>query len=165
MSKPTSQHVCQACGHVERKWLGRCPGCGTVSSFVEEHASAGPKSSKGGSLAISRPAAKAIRITDVDITEVPRRKLGMGELDRVLGGGLVPGSLVLVGGEPGVGKSTLLLEVAKRLSARLRRRQQTHGRLLSALISRAPRRGALRQHQRRRRWARAHIPTWCSSQM
>ena len=116
MSKPTSQHVCQACGHVERKWLGRCPGCGAVSSFVEEHASAGPKSSKGGSLAVSRPAAKAIRITDVDITEVPRRKLGMGELDRVLGGGLVPGSLVLVGGEPGVGKSTLLLEVAKRLA-------------------------------------------------
>jgi DNA repair protein RadA/Sms len=115
--KSTSQHVCQACGHVERKWLGRCPGCGAVSSFVVERAAAGPKSSKGGSLASGRPAAKAVRITDVDLKEVPRRRLGLGELDRVLGGGLVPGSLVLIGGEPGVGKSTLLLEVAKRLAS------------------------------------------------
>ena len=116
MVKSSTQHVCQTCGHVERKWLGRCPQCGTFSSFVEERAVAGPKSSKGGTLAVARPAAKAVRITDVDLAEVPRRPLGMGELDRVLGGGLVPGSLVLISGEPGVGKSTLLLEIAKRLA-------------------------------------------------
>jgi len=116
MAKATSQHVCQQCGTVERKWMGRCGGCGAINSFVEEHVAAGPKSSKGGSLG-ARPKSQAVRITDVDLKEVPRRKLGLGELDRVLGGGLVPGSLVLVGGEPGVGKSTLLLEVARRLAS------------------------------------------------
>ena len=115
MAKSETSYVCQTCGHTERKWVGRCPGCNAWSSMQEERTVRGPKAS-GRSAAIARPAAKAIRITDVDITEVPRRSLGMGELDRVLGGGLVPGSLVLIGGEPGVGKSTLLLEVARRLS-------------------------------------------------
>ncbi len=115
--KKGSHHVCQTCGHVESKWVGRCPQCGAISSFVEERARSAPKSSRGGSLGAARPAQKAVRITDVDLSDVPRRRLGLGELDRVLGGGLVPGSLVLVGGEPGVGKSTLLLEVARLLAS------------------------------------------------
>lgn len=113
MAKVETRFVCNSCGHVERKWAGKCPNCNAWSSFEEEKSATANKASKTQA---TRPAGKAIRITDVDITEVPRRKLGMGELDRVLGGGLVPGSLVLVGGEPGVGKSTLLLEVAKRLA-------------------------------------------------
>lgn len=113
MAKSETRFVCQACGHVERKWAGRCPNCNAWSSFVEETSAQTPKASKAQT---TRPAGRAIKITDVDITDVPRRRLGLGELDRVLGGGLVPGSLVLVGGEPGVGKSTLLLEVAKRLA-------------------------------------------------
>jgi DNA repair protein RadA/Sms len=113
MAKVESRYVCQTCGHAERKWLGRCPSCSAWSSFVEERASSAPKAGRTGE---TRPAGRAVRITEVDVAEVPRRKLGLGEVDRVLGGGLVPGSLVLIGGEPGVGKSTLLLEVAKRLS-------------------------------------------------
>jgi DNA repair protein RadA/Sms len=114
MAKVESRYVCQTCGHAERKWLGRCPSCAAWSSFVEERAAAAPRSGRTGAV---RPAGKAVRITEVDVAAVPRRSLGLGELDRVLGGGLVPGSLVLIGGEPGVGKSTLLLEVARRLAA------------------------------------------------
>lgn len=113
MAKVETRFVCQTCGHIERKWLGKCPDCGGWSTLIEEKSATANKASK---TTATRPAGKAIKITDVDITEVPRRKLGMGELDRVLGGGLVPGSLVLVGGEPGVGKSTLLLEIARRLA-------------------------------------------------
>ena len=113
MARVETRFVCNGCGHVERKWAGKCPNCNAWSSFEEEKSATVNKASKTQA---TRPAGKAVRITEVDITEVPRRKLGMGELDRVLGGGLVPGSLVLVGGEPGVGKSTLLLEVAKRLA-------------------------------------------------
>jgi DNA repair protein RadA/Sms len=114
MARNESRQVCQACGHVERKWLGRCPACNAWSSFVEERAAQAPKAGRSGE---TRPAGKAVRITEVDLAAVPRRALGLGELDRVLGGGLVPGSLVLIGGEPGVGKSTLLLEVARRLAS------------------------------------------------
>ena len=113
MAKSEVRHVCQSCGHAERKWLGRCPSCSAWSSFVEERASRASPAAE----APRRPAGKAVRITEVNIESVPRRALKLGDLDRVLGGGLVPGSLVLVGGEPGVGKSTLLLEVAKRLAS------------------------------------------------
>src|SRR4051812_5511722 len=111
MSKSESVFACQKCGHLEKKWSGRCPSCNAWSTMVEERA--GPKRvvTRG-----ERPVAKAVRITDVDVSAVPRVTLGLGDLDRVLGGGLVPGSLVLIGGEPGVGKSTLLLEVAKKLA-------------------------------------------------
>jgi DNA repair protein RadA/Sms len=112
MAKSELVYACQSCGHVERKWTGRCSSCGAWSSFVEERAPA-----RGASrAAVVRPLGRAMRITDVDIADVPRTPLALGDLDRVLGGGLVPGSLVLIGGEPGVGKSTLLLEVAKRMA-------------------------------------------------
>src|SRR4051812_14687743 len=107
MSKSESVFACQKCGHLEKKWAGRCPSCGGWSTLVEERA--GPKRvvTRG-----ERPVAKAVRITDVDVESVSRVALGLGDMDRVLGGGLVPGSLVLIGGEPGVGKSTLLLQAA-----------------------------------------------------
>ncbi len=123
MSKIATRSVCQGCGHVERKSLGKCPQCGGTS-LVEQRAAI---INNGLRLAQPSPSpSRAVRITDVDLSELPRRQLGvqhrealrrLGELDRVLGGGLVPGSLVLVTGEPGVGKSTLLLEVARRLSS------------------------------------------------
>jgi DNA repair protein RadA/Sms len=115
MAKSETRFVCQTCGHIERKWLGKCPQCAAWSSLVEERTAVVNKSGKSAQQ--TRPAAEPVRITEVDLKEVPRRPLGLGELDRVLGGGLVPGSLVLVGGEPGVGKSTLLLEVARRLAS------------------------------------------------
>jgi DNA repair protein RadA/Sms len=117
MAKEMTVYRCQECGNAERKWLGRCPSCQAWSSLVEERSSRPSGSGKAlGRPQGARPAAKAIPITQVVGEEVPRRPLGLGELDRVLGGGLVRGSLVLIGGEPGVGKSTLLLSVAKLLA-------------------------------------------------
>ncbi|HET7367184.1 MAG TPA: DNA repair protein RadA [Gaiella sp.] len=102
MAKVVVQFTCSECGATAGRWLGRCPGCGAFGTLVEElHGSDG------------RPAAGAPRaperLGDVEVAEAARLTTGVAELDRVLGGGLVPASLVLVGGEPGVGKSTLLL--------------------------------------------------------
>jgi DNA repair protein RadA/Sms len=94
--------ACSECGQATGRWLGRCPGCGSFGTLVEE--SAPPPSRANG--AAARP---ILRLVDVEVDEAKRIPTGVPELDRVLGGGLVPASLVLVGGEPGVGKSTLLL--------------------------------------------------------
>lgn len=110
-----TRYVCSACGHEEPKWLGRCPGCGAWSTLVEEVVKKARPAARGRPSGGSEPAS-ARPITAVDRGEVPRLPLGIGELDRVLGGGLVKGSLILLGGEPGVGKSTLLLTVAQRLA-------------------------------------------------
>ena len=98
------QHVCSECGTSTGRWLGKCPGCGVFGSLVEELTSqTTPATQRGG---VARQPA---RLADIRAEESARMSTGVPELDRVLGGGLVPGSLVLVGGEPGVGKSTLLL--------------------------------------------------------
>jgi DNA repair protein RadA/Sms len=111
MPKPSTIHVCSECGHAEARWHGQCPGCGEWNTLVEERAPAAT-SGRGGGAAARRgggaglaPAPVALR--DVKATAVARLSTGIGELDRVLGGGLVPGSLVLLGGSPGIGKSTL----------------------------------------------------------
>ncbi|HWH43321.1 MAG TPA: DNA repair protein RadA, partial [Thermoleophilaceae bacterium] len=99
--------VCSSCAHESAKWHGRCPGCEEWNTLVEERAAARPR---GGSGAASRRAAKALRpvaLADVAAPALRRLSTGIGELDRVLGGGLVPGSLVLIGGSPGIGKSTI----------------------------------------------------------
>lgn len=108
MARPRTVHVCQQCGHMAPTWMGKCPGCGEWNTLVEQ--AAAPKS------AATRPASPGAVSRALPITRVPlgdggevRIRVGIGELDRVLGGGLVTGSLVLVGGDPGVGKSTLLL--------------------------------------------------------
>jgi len=108
-------HRCQACGHVESKWLGRCPQCQEWNSLVEEVDGAGqPRNSATGIADGQAP----ISILDVrEINASDRRSTRIGELDRVLGGGLVAGSLVLLGGEPGVGKSTLLIQALAGLAA------------------------------------------------
>ena len=104
MAKVTVQFTCADCGTTSGRWLGKCPGCGAFGTLVEElHGSA-----SGGDSAAPAPS-KPVRIAAVSVDEAARISTGVSELDRVLGGGLVPGSLVLVGGEPGVGKSTLLL--------------------------------------------------------
>jgi DNA repair protein RadA/Sms len=100
VAKVTVQFTCAECGTTSGRWLGKCPGCGAFGSLVEElHGSATP----------SVAALKPVKLGAVRVEEAARLSTGVAELDRVLGGGLVPGSLVLVGGEPGVGKSTLLL--------------------------------------------------------
>ncbi len=108
--------ACQACGFESSKWLGRCPDCGEWNTFVEERRDLEPPAVKGRGAAragdnLSRPKPYEL----VDGAESERIPTGIGEFDRVLGGGLVPGSLVLIGGEPGIGKSTLILQVAQLL--------------------------------------------------
>ncbi len=107
--------VCKSCGHVSPKWLGRCPECGTWESMEERV----PKPSTGHTFHADTAVAEAVALSDVSsLNEGGRIKVGMGEVDRVLGGGLVPGGLVLLGGEPGIGKSTLLLQLLMRLEAK-----------------------------------------------
>jgi DNA repair protein RadA/Sms len=105
----TLQHACSECGYTTGRWLGRCPGCGSFGTLVEERLAA----PAGGSAAARPP----LRLVEVDVEEATRIPTGVAELDRVLGGGLVPASLVLLGGEPGVGKSTLLLTALRAMSA------------------------------------------------
>ena len=112
MGKATSQFTCSECGTTAGRWLGRCPGCGSFGTLVEERAPQASKTGGGKGAAPSRPQ----RLGDVRVEEAARIPTGVPELDRVLGGGLVPASLVLVGGEPGVGKSTLLLSALGAIS-------------------------------------------------
>ena len=98
--------VCQSCGYESSKWLGKCPSCNSWNSFAEERQQPTVKYSVQRS-----QASKPVKLIDVTVQDEPRIPTGMQELDRVLGGGIVKGSLVLVGGDPGIGKSTLLLQI------------------------------------------------------
>jgi DNA repair protein RadA/Sms len=107
-------YVCSNCGYQAPKWLGRCPDCGEWSTFVEEvrEAKKVVGFAERATRQKARAAGKTLALNEVPVVEGGgRMDAGVGELNRVLGGGIVPGSMVLVGGEPGVGKSTLLLQV------------------------------------------------------
>ena len=108
MAKIRSSHVCQTCGHVAMTWTGKCPGCGEWNTLVETAAAPARGGGKGrrGSPA-SAAAARPVALREVTSVQVSRLATGIGELDRVLGGGIVPGSLILLGGSPGIGKSTI----------------------------------------------------------
>ena len=106
--------VCDSCGHDETKWLGRCPSCGEWNTFKEVRLSGGGSASKRSSARTSAIVSPS-RLSEVDSTPPERHPTGIDELDRVLGGGLSPGTAVLLGGEPGIGKSTLMLQVAATL--------------------------------------------------
>ena len=113
MARSASIFVCSSCGHQSPKWHGRCPGCDEWNTMAEE-ARAAPQAGR------SRPAGRALRpvpLSEVQAAAVPRMSTGIGELDRVLGGGVVPGSLVLLGGSPGIGKSTLTAAALGNLAA------------------------------------------------
>ena len=110
----TNVFFCQECGYESAKWMGQCPGCKAWNSFVEEPV---VKSSGKASLRMSGNGAKPVTLDEIETSETERFSAGMAELDRVLGGGIVPGSLVLVGGDPGIGKSTILLQVCKNLAS------------------------------------------------
>jgi DNA repair protein RadA/Sms len=115
LKKPETIFACQNCGHQSRKWLGKCPECGEWNSLVEERERATRKGAGRNSFKLRDVAAVAYsEIESQDETRIPS---GVTEFDRVLGGGIVPGTLVLIGGDPGIGKSTLLLQVADRLSS------------------------------------------------
>lgn len=104
---------CQNCGYESSKWMGQCPGCKEWNTFVEEKA---PKKSAGGRSSLGKERAVPVTLKEIELKEEERISTGIGELDRVLGGGIVAGSLMLVGGDPGIGKSTLLLQVCKNLA-------------------------------------------------
>jgi DNA repair protein RadA/Sms len=106
VTKARTIHRCSACGETTPQWLGRCPACDEWGSLVEE------RPPPGGARGRSPLAARAVPLAEVDLGAERSRPTGIGELDRVLGGGLVPGSVTLLGGEPGIGKSSLLLQAA-----------------------------------------------------
>ena len=117
MAKEKSVFLCNECGYESPKWAGKCPGCGAWNSFVEKVVrtnSSARLSSVGDAKQLSQP----VLIDTVSTDELPRIDLGDAELNRVLGGGLVPGSMVLLGGEPGIGKSTLVLQTMLNLPDR-----------------------------------------------
>lgn len=107
MAKAKTVYSCTECGATAPKWQGQCPGCSTWNTLVETAADTGSGSHRFQSLAKSAPVQK---LADIEATDVPRFSTGVGEFDRVLGGGLVAGGVVLIGGDPGIGKSTLLLQ-------------------------------------------------------
>ena len=119
-ARPQTRYVCQSCGESFLRWEGQCRACSAWNSLVETQVRSEPRPSRGGAGSAgggSGSAAAATRLADVGEPERPRLPIGIGELDRVLGGGLVPGSVVLLGGEPGIGKSTLLLQAAAGIAA------------------------------------------------
>src|SRR5574341_1080021 len=115
-TKTYTQFVCQQCGSAQLKWMGRCPDCGEWNTFVEviEERSSRKERSSGGTRAAP------LRLSEVQTDRLDRIPLAMEEFSRVLGGGIVPGCLVLVSGDPGIGKSTLLMQVAMQAA-------ETHG--------------------------------------
>ena len=134
MAKATRQFVCRSCGSVQMRWMGKCPDCGQWDGLEEFRPASGadqdhPRGGAAASLVAASAAPEAQPITSVHEPDLPRISTGIGELDRVLGGvtpgsapgaggsGVVPGSVVLLGGDPGIGKSTLLLQAADKMAA------------------------------------------------
>lgn len=116
MAKIISKYVCQSCGYVSPRWVGKCPNCSEWNTFVEE-APPPMKLSRKPSGAASR--VEPVPLQEIDRDEITRERTGIAEFDRVLGGGLVPGSLLLIGGDPGIGKSTLMMQVALSMKDRV----------------------------------------------
>jgi len=110
MAKRQTQYVCQACGRTTPVYMGRCPRCNEFDTMVEQRVE--PEPSAGGRRVAGAAASRPVRLREVEADGLDRLTLPVAEFSRVLGGGLVPGSLILVGGDPGIGKSTLLLEIA-----------------------------------------------------
>jgi DNA repair protein RadA/Sms len=119
MAKPSTQFVCQACGAMFPKWVGRCTTCAAWNTLVEEVTRTRTGSGSGlGSVDSRARGSAAVLVGEVDTDHAARLPTGIGELDRVLGGGAVLGGVTLLGGDPGVGKSTLLLQALACLAAK-----------------------------------------------
>ena len=116
MSRVHSKYVCQSCGYESARWVGKCPNCEAWNSLIEEVVTPREKTRVPSR---NRSAAKPLAITDVEVSPEARISTQIPELDRVLGGGIVGGSVVLVGGDPGIGKSTLMMQMAAALSGRV----------------------------------------------
>lgn len=117
MPKPKTIYACQSCGAQSPKWVGKCPDCGKWNTFAEETVSPQPAGSRSGEF-FELKSAGAVALPDISVGEVKRIGCDLPEFDRVLGGGIVPGSLILIGGDPGIGKSTLILQALDHLARR-----------------------------------------------
>jgi DNA repair protein RadA/Sms len=111
MAKEKTHYICTECGGTSPKWLGKCPSCNAWNTLVESVVdAAGATKNRYAGMAALAPSAEVATLSDIEAAEVPRTPTGQEELDRVLGGGMVEGGVVLIGGDPGIGKSTLLLQ-------------------------------------------------------
>lgn len=115
MAKTKINYICTECGAIQPRWMGRCPDCGSWNSLTENIEAPAPKASAAG-LPGAAQTAVVQALQNIDSTEEQRYLTGMGELNRVLGGGIVPGAVILLSGDPGIGKSTLLLQICQTLS-------------------------------------------------
>ncbi|EPZ62035.1 recA bacterial DNA recombination family protein [[Clostridium] sordellii ATCC 9714] len=115
MAKIKTKYVCQECGYENSKWLGKCPECSNWNTFVEEIEEKRSKSNKEVFI-IDKSSSRPLNINSIETIKEQRFSTCINELDRVLGGGVVKGSLVLVGGDPGIGKSTLLIQVSSNVA-------------------------------------------------
>src|SRR6185369_69461 len=116
MPKVKSQFVCQNCGSRSPKWQGKCNACGEWNTFVEELMERSKSEERGRKLSAPSEKVEPLSLEEIEVDEGFRLKTGLNEFDRVLGGGIVPGETVMIGGDPGIGKSTLLLQVVDKLS-------------------------------------------------
>src|SRR5438552_2392823 len=128
MAKARIQFLCNSCGSVHPKWMGKCPDCGTWDSLQEYKTPAADSRRAAAATGDVVYAAEALRLDEIDHDDAPRTASGISEFDRVVGGGVVPGSAILVGGEPGIGKSTLLLQVANKLA------EKAHGSVVGSYL-------------------------------
>ena len=116
MAKSRYIYTCNQCGYESSKWNGKCPSCGAWNSFEEDVADISPSASRSSSSRQTADLSESIlELADIGTNDDVRYDTGIGELNRVLGGGLVKGSLVLLSGEPGIGKSTILLQICQHL--------------------------------------------------
>jgi DNA repair protein RadA/Sms len=116
MSKSKVQFVCSSCGYISPRWIGKCPECSAWNSFVEEvtSISLGNSKAKGArNFGSTGRASRPLKLSEIEVNEEDRLLTGIAELDRVLGGGIMHGSLILIGGDPGIGKSTLLMQMVR----------------------------------------------------
>jgi len=121
--QPATIYVCSNCGGQQRKWLGRCPDCGEFNTLTEEKFRPSPQTAGKAVSSNARLGADAFRVvkpmaySEIESQDDARTSSGIDEFDRVLGGGIVAGSLVLIGGSPGIGKSTIVIQMADKLSS------------------------------------------------
>ncbi|MEP7234804.1 MAG: ATPase domain-containing protein, partial [Ignavibacteriota bacterium] len=116
MSKSKVQFVCSNCGYISPRWIGKCSECNSWNSFVEEISSVSQENSKAKgarNYGAAGGSARPLKLSEITVSEEDRLLTGINELDRVLGGGIMHGSLVLIGGDPGIGKSTLLMQMVR----------------------------------------------------
>ena len=116
MPRIKTQFICQNCGAKSPKWQGKCNSCGQWNTYVEEVVDSGKSQERGRKLSRPSESIEPVALDEIELDEGFRLKTHINEFDRVLGGGIVPGETVMIGGDPGIGKSTLLLQVMHRLS-------------------------------------------------